>query len=73
MEMINASGKVGIDVIMKLCQRVLDGKEMPEDWKTVVMYDGANRASYLLQFLIKSCGLSVPSPNLDDFVKSNLN
>ena len=27
MEMINASRKVGIDVMMKLCQRVLDGKK----------------------------------------------
>ena len=26
MEMINASGKVEIDVMMKLCQRVLEGK-----------------------------------------------
>ena len=31
MEMINASGKVGIDVMMKLCQRVLDEKGMPKD------------------------------------------
>ena len=30
MEMINASGKVEIDV-MSLCQRVLDGKEILED------------------------------------------
>ena len=37
MKMINASGKVAIEVIMKLCQRVLDGKRMPEDWKTSVM------------------------------------
>ena len=37
MKMINASGKVGIDVMIKLCQRVLDGKEMPEDWKTSVI------------------------------------
>ena len=36
-EMIKASGKVGIDVLMKLCQRVLEGKGMPEDWKTSVM------------------------------------
>ena len=36
-EMINASGKVRIEVMMKLCQRVLDGKKMPEDWKTSVM------------------------------------
>ena len=37
MEMINSSGKVGIDVMIKLCQRVLDVKGMPEDWKTSVM------------------------------------
>ena len=36
MKMINASGKVGIDVMMKLCQRVLDGKGLPEDRKTSV-------------------------------------
>ena len=29
--------KVGIDVMMKVCPRVLDGKGMPEDWKTSVM------------------------------------
>ena len=34
MEMINASGKIGIDVMMKLCQRVLDGKRMLKDWNT---------------------------------------
>ena len=38
MEMINANGKVGIDVIMKLCPRVLDGKGMLKDWETT----GAN-------------------------------
>ena len=37
METINASGKVGIDVMMKFCQRALVGKRMPEDWKTSVM------------------------------------
>ena len=36
-KIINANGKVGIDVMMKLCQSVLDGKGMPEDWKTSVM------------------------------------
>ena len=36
MEMINASGKVGIDVMMKLGQKVLDEKGIPEDWKTSV-------------------------------------
>ena len=37
MEMINANGKVGINVIMKLSHRVLNGKRMPKDWKTSVM------------------------------------
>ena len=37
MKMINASGKVGIDVMMKLCQRVLDGKGKFKDWKISVM------------------------------------
>ena len=36
-EIINASGKVGIDVMMKICQRAPYGKGMPEDWKTSVM------------------------------------
>ena len=36
MEMTNANGKVGIDVMMKLCQRVFDVKGMPKDWKTSV-------------------------------------
>ena len=35
--MINASGKVGMDLMIKLCQRALDGKGMLEDWKTSVM------------------------------------
>ena len=42
-EIINANGKVGIDVMMKLCQRVLDGKRMVEEWKTsviVLIYKG---------------------------------
>ena len=37
MDMIIASGKFGIGVIKKLCQRVLDGKGMPEEWKTSVV------------------------------------
>ena len=36
MEMINASGKVGI-YVMKLCQKVHDGKGMLKDWKISVM------------------------------------
>ena len=38
MDMIIASGKFGVGVIKKLCRRVLDGKGMPEEWKTSVVY-----------------------------------
>ena len=36
-EMISASGKVGVSVMVDLCQRVLDGKEMPDEWQTNVL------------------------------------
>ena len=36
-EMIAASGDVGIRVMMELCQRLLDGKGMPEEWKISVV------------------------------------
>ena len=35
-EMILASGDVGIRVLMKPCQRILDEKGMPADWATSV-------------------------------------
>jgi len=34
-EMIIASGEIGVGVMMELCQNVLDGKGIPEEWKTV--------------------------------------
>ena len=37
MDIIIASGKFGVIVTKKLCQRVLDGKDMPEEWKTSVV------------------------------------
>ena len=37
MDMIMASRKFGVGVLKKLCQRVLDGKGMPEEWKTSVV------------------------------------
>ena len=37
MDMIIASEKFGVGVIKKLCQRVLDGKGMPEERKTSVV------------------------------------
>ena len=36
-EIIVASGKIGVKVMMKLCQHVLDGKGMPDEWKTTVV------------------------------------
>ena len=35
--MISASTKVGIDVIVNLCERALERKGMPKDWKTCVL------------------------------------
>ena len=37
MGMIIASGKFGVGVIKKLCERVLDERGMPEEWKTSVV------------------------------------
>ena len=36
-KMIVASGEIGVTVMLELCQRVLDGREMPDEWKTSVI------------------------------------
>ena len=36
-EMIVASGEIGVKVMVELCQRLLDGKGMPDEWKTSVI------------------------------------
>ena len=36
-EMVVASGEIGIQVMMELCQRVLDGKGIPTEWKTSIL------------------------------------
>ena len=36
-EMIVASGEIRVKVMMKLCQHVLDGRKMPDEWKTNVI------------------------------------
>ena len=33
-EFILSNGDIGFRVLMKLCQRILDGKGMPDDWAT---------------------------------------
>ena len=64
MDMIMASGKFGVGVLKKLCQRVVDGKGMPEEWKTSavvpifkgkgdVMDCGAYRGVKLLEHAMK--------------------
>ena len=64
LEMITASGVVGIHVMMELYQQVLDGRGMPEDWKMSlvkpifkgkgdVMSCGAYRGVKLLEHAVK--------------------
>ena len=65
MDMIIASGTFGVGVMKKLCQRVLDGEGMPEEWKTMpevvpifkgkgeVMDCGAYRGVKLLEHAMK--------------------
>ena len=36
-KIIIASGDTGIKVMVRLCQHVLDGRSMPEEWKTSVV------------------------------------
>ena len=36
-EMISASGEIWVSVMVELCQRVLDGKGMPDEWQTSVL------------------------------------
>ena len=36
-EMIVARGEIGVKMMMELCQRVLDGRGMPDEWKTSVI------------------------------------
>ena len=62
--MIVASGEIGVKVIMELCQHVLDGRGMPDEWKTSVivpifkgkgdvMSSGSHRGVKLLEHAMK--------------------
>ena len=51
-EMISTSGEVGVSVMVELCQRVLDGKGMPDEWQTsvlVLIFKGNGDVSQYLQ------------------------
>ena len=37
MEMIVAGGRIAEEVMLQLCQRVLDGKGIPDEWKTSIV------------------------------------
>ena len=49
--MIVASGAIGGKMMMELCQRVLDGREIHDEWKTMVILPIFKRKSD-----VKSCG-----------------
>ena len=36
-EMTSASGEVGVDLMVELCQHALDRKGMPDEWQTSVL------------------------------------
>ena len=50
-EMIVASGEIGVKVMMELCQRVLDSRGMPSEWKTSVFVPICKREGDVM-----SCG-----------------
>ena len=50
MDTIIASGKFGVGVVKKICQRVLDGKGMPEEWKTSVVVPIFKRKGGVMKF-----------------------
>ena len=35
--MIDARGEIGVEVMTKLCQRIMDSRVMPDEWKTGVI------------------------------------
>ena len=62
--MIVANGKIGVEVMIKLCQRVLHDRGMPDEWKTSVivsifkrrgdvMSGGSYRGEKLLEHAMK--------------------
>ena len=52
LEIIVASGETVVKVMMGLCQRVLDGRGMPDQWKTCVIVPIFKKKSDVM-----SCGL----------------
>ena len=51
--MIVASGKIRIKVVMGLCQHILDGGGMPDEWKASVISCGSHREERVLKHVMK--------------------
>ena len=52
-EMIAASGEIGVDVMVELCHSVLDGRRMPDEWAlsvVVPVFKGKGDATSCLLF-----------------------
>ena len=49
-QMIIASGDTGIKVMVELCQRVLDGRGIPQEWKTGVVVAIFEGKGYVMNF-----------------------
>ena len=49
-QMIIASGDTGIKVMVELCQRVLDGRGIPQEWKTSVVVAIFEGKGYVMNF-----------------------
>ena len=58
-EIKSASGKVGVSVMVKLCQCVLDGKGMSDEWQTnalVPIFKGKGELQYSqLNKAVRAC------------------
>ena len=57
-EMIASSGKIGVKVMVKSCQRVVDGKRISDKWKTSVVvkiYKGKTDVSIMDHIEELSC------------------
>ena len=54
-----ASGKTKMEVMVKLCQHVLDGKGIQDEWKTnvvVLIYKEIRLLEHTLKYVKKSIG-----------------
>ena len=62
-EMISGSGEIGVSVMVELCQGVLDGREMPDEWQTNVLVPRTSKTrthiAYVQPLLAKAITFTV--------------